>query len=222
MDVVAPCHRAAGLLSVALFLPGCACFGSSSEDRAMCAGFVLLATAPVLVPALAVASAIPPRPRVQIESIETLAHVGGERVGPRVSAVGVGGDGRLVFRDAQGAAVASGIAACPPGRPRPPQGAAIGADAPPGPGAIAFAPFDDAALQRPSLREVRVSVPRTRDARSVAIPVSAEAHAREARQVFALPCGPEGRAVLVVADAVEAEATGVEVFEVAFRRTLQR
>ena len=213
-------RRMAGLLAAAPLLSGCVCFGSSVDDRTMCGMLVVLAAAPVLVPVVLIDSAIPRSPRVAIEGIETLAHLGGERVGVRVSAVGVGGDGRLVFRDAQGAAAAGGIAACPPGRPRTPQGAAIGADAPPGPGAIAFAPFDDTALGRPSLREVRVSVPRTRDARSVAVPVSADAHAREARQVFALPCGPEGRAVLVVADG--AEATGVELFEAAFTRAVQR
>lgn len=180
---------------------------------------VVLAASPVLIPVLLVDSAIPARRRVRTEGLEALARIGGERVGLRVSAVGVGEDGRLVYQDARGAAAAGGIAACPPGTRQRARGPAIEADAPPGPGAIAFAPFDDTTVERRDLRGIRVAVPRTGDARSVAVPVLDGPQAREARQVFALPCGPEGRAVLVVADA--AEATGAEVFEVAFSRTSQ-
>lgn len=211
--------RTAALLSGALLLSGCGCFGSSREDRELCAISLVLISSPVLVPAILVSDAIPQRQRVQTEGIKALEHLGGERVGMRVSAVGVGEDGRLAFRDARGAATAGSIVVCPPGVRQPPRPAAIAADAPPGPGAIAFAPFDDTTLERRDFREVRVAVPRTRDTRSVAIPVRDDGYAREARQVFALPCGPEGRAVLVVTEA--AETTGVEVFGVTFRRTGQ-
>lgn len=208
--------RVAGLLSAALLLSGCACFSESRDDRSLCGMAVLLAASPVLVPAILISDAIPPRKRVRTEGIEALARVGGERVGTRVAAVGVGEDGRLVYHGERGAAIAGGIAACPAGARQQPRGPAIDAASPPDPGAIAFAPFDDTTVERRSLREVKVSVPRVRDARAVAVPVAEDAQAREARQVFALPCGPEGRAVLVVADA--GESTGVEVFEVVFRR----
>lgn len=211
--------RVAGLLSVALLLPGCGCLSESFHDRQVCGMALVTVASPVLVPALLIDSAIPPRQRVQIEGIEALARIGGERIGMHVSAVGVGDGGRLVYLDVRGAAVTGGIVACPPGTRQRPRGPVIEADVPPGPGAIAFAPFDDTTVERPSLREVTVSVPRTRDTHSVAIPVSEDPQVREARQVFALACGPEGRAVLVVAEA--AETTGAEVFGVAFKRTGQ-
>jgi hypothetical protein len=93
------------------------------------------------------------------------------------------------------------------------------ADNPPGHRSIAISPFDQTFFERPSLREVRISVRSAGDVRSVAIPVADGAQALEARQVFVLPCGPAERTVLVVADA--SETTGVDLFEVAFRRTGQ-
>lgn len=208
--------RLAGLLPVALLLSGCGCFGKYFQDQYMCGMVLTTVAAPVLVPAILISDAIPPRKRVRTEGIDALARVGGQRVGMRVAAVGVGEDGRLVYHDERSAAATGGIAACPAGARQQPRGPAIDAAAPPGPGAIAFAPFEDTTVERPSLREVKVSVPRVRDARTLAVPVGDGAQVREARQVFALPCGPEGRAVLVVADA--GEGTGVEVFEVVFRR----
>lgn len=185
----------------------------------MCGMVLTTVAAPVLVPAILISDAIPPRKKARTEGIEALTRVGGERVGTRVAAVGVGQDGRLAYHDVRGAAVAGGIAACPAGTRQQPLGPAIDADAPPGPGAIAFAPFEDTTVERPNLREIGVSVPRVRDARTLAVPAAEDAQARGSRQIFALHCGPEGRAVLVVADA--GESTGVEVFEVVFRRASQ-
>ena len=169
--------------------------------------------APVLLAATALRGSPPPRDGV--EGVRTLTHIGGERIAARVSAVGVGADGRLVFRDATGRTVAGASAVCPPDRPSPPRETGMNADIGPGRRAIAVSLFDETYFEWPSLYEVRISVRRTGEVRSVAIPVADGGQVREARQVFVVPCGLARRTVLVVAEA--AETTGIDMFEVTFR-----
>jgi hypothetical protein len=206
-------RRVAGLFFVALLLSGCGCFKRSPPY--MCG----MAVALPLLPAMAVAKAIGGPPKRAVEGIETVTHLGGERIGMRVVAVGGGGGGRLLYQDARGAAVVGGFPVCPPEQHVRLRTTSLDADLPPSRHAVWIAPFADTAFKRLSVHEVRVEVPWTGDARSVAIPVSDGAQVREARQVYVLPCGPVGRAVLVVAEA--AETTGVDVFEVVFRRASQ-
>lgn len=178
-----------------------------------------LPVALALLPAMAVAKALGPAPKRAVEGIGTVTHIGGERIGMRVVAVGGGSGGRLLYQDARGATTVGGFEVCPPEQYVRLHTTSLDADLPPNRRAVWIAPFADTAFKLPSPQEIRVEVPWTGDARSVALPVPNDAHVREARQVYVLACGPVGRAVLVVTEA--AETTGVEVFEVIFRRASQ-
>jgi hypothetical protein len=170
-------------------------------------------------PGARAANTPPLPPGDRIEGIATLTHLGGENVKLRVSAIGVGADGRLILRDAAGMTVTSSLVACPPGRPVPPRGTGLDPDAP-GDVIAIDVNRNQVRTERPSSQELRVSVPRTGATRSIAIPLSQGGQARDAEKVFVLLCGAAGRMVLAVADG--GAATGLDLFEVTFTTARER
>jgi hypothetical protein len=209
------------------FLPACVFLGRPFRAGNLRHGPDRRGPAPArtrAAPGARAANTPPLPPGDRIEGIATLTHLGGENVKLRLSAIGVGADGRLILRDAAGTTVTSSLVAFPPGRPVPPRGTGLDPGAPGDVIAIDVNRNDvnrnQVRTERPSSQEVRVSVPRTGATRSIAIPLSQGGQARDAEKVFVLLCGAAGRMVLAVADG--GAATGLDLFEVTFTTARER